>query len=114
MAASVQSWSGAGLVTGPGAWAVNQMLSYTLVPWVCAGGKVDVIPVVALAAAAVALVGALISWRALRRRDDRSPEATAGRPYDLLAGMGILIALLFALAILMQGAAGFVFHGCER
>jgi hypothetical protein len=31
-----------------------------------------------------------------------------------LAAIGVAMAILFAAVILVQGAAGLVFHGCER
>jgi hypothetical protein len=37
-----------------------------------------------------------------------------GRPASFLALLSMLIALLFAAVILMQGAAGLILTGCER
>jgi hypothetical protein len=104
----------AGLVTGPGAWALNQQLNYTLVPWICAH-KVNPVPLISLTFAAIALLGSFLSWRALQTgKQSIADTHQGGHPYDFLAGIGIFIAVLFAAVILLQGAAGLVFHGCER
>ena len=106
------SW--AGLAAGPGAWAVNTQLGYSLVPWVCAN-KLPLNPAIALALALVALAGGLLSWRALRSGRPADAETQGGgHPHDFLAAMSVLTAVLFAAVILTQGAAGLLMHGCER
>jgi len=96
----------AGLVAGPAAWLLSTQVNYALTPWVCAH-QVRIIPAVALALAALSLGGGFLSLRAYR--------STGATPvHRFLASIGIMMAVLFAAAILVQGAAGFVFHGCER
>jgi hypothetical protein len=106
----------AGLFAGPGAWALSTQANYALVPWICAH-KVNLVPVVALACAAAALGGAFVSWRAWKIGAVAESEVGARiteAPRPFLGAIGALIALLFALAILTQGAAGLVLNGCER
>lgn len=108
------SW--AGLVSGPGAWAVSTQLQYALTPWVCAH-KVNLVPVVAVVLAAVALAGACISWRACAGAAVEESEAHAAileAPRPFLAGISMFLGVLFAVVILAQGAAGLVLNGCER
>jgi hypothetical protein len=108
------SW--AGLVSGPGAWAVGTQLHYALTPWICAH-KVNLIPLVAVALAAVALAGALISSRVWNGAAVEETEVGAGvmeAPRPFLAGISALLGVLFAVVILAQGAAGLVLNGCER
>jgi hypothetical protein len=96
----------AGLFAGPAAWFLSTQVNYALTPWVCAH-QVRIVPAVALALAAVSLAGGFLSWRAHR-------SAGASPANRFLAAIGIMMALLFAAVILVQGAAGLVFHGCER
>jgi hypothetical protein len=99
-----QPW--AGQLSGPAAWAINTQLGYALVPWSCAHG-INLIPWVALIAALLAAAGGLVSWRVWR-------DQAASDNARFVAVVGLLLAALFALVILMQGAAGLVFQGCER
>jgi hypothetical protein len=108
------SW--AGLAIGPGAWAVATQLQYALTPWICAH-KVNLVPIVGLALAAVALGGAFISWRVWNGAAVEKAEFGAGvmeAPRPFLAGLSVLLGVLFAVVILAQGAAGLVLNGCER
>ena len=106
----------AGLWAGPGAWAVSTQLNYAITPWVCAH-KIPLVPIFALVLAAVALAGAFLSWRAWDSPAADATEVRAGlleSPPQLLAVGGVLLGLLFALVILVHGAAGLVLNGCER
>jgi hypothetical protein len=105
----------AGIAAGPAAWAVNTQANLAAVPWVCAH-KVNFIPVVAVALAGVALAGAFLSWRAWGATEGARAAETPRRaqPAALLAGIGLMTGVLFALVILTQGAAALVLTGCER
>lgn len=103
----------AGLAAGPAAWAVATQLQFAIAPWTCAkGGAHLIVPGVALLLAAVAVVGGILSWRSWRALP-ALPLEVGGRPRHFLAALGTVAAMLFALAILMQGAGGLVFSGCE-
>ena len=105
----------AGVFAGPIAWLTDTQFNYAAVPWVCAH-QVPLIPLFALAMAAISLVGGFLSWRGYASAAPTPvPDSTgAGRPHRFVALMGIAIALLFTIVILLHGAAGLVFHGCER
>jgi hypothetical protein len=105
----------AGLFAGPVAWALSTQANYALVPWTCAH-QIRVIPVLALVLALVSLAGGFLSWQAYRTSSitPATDSTGGGRPHRFVAAMGIGIACLFALAILVHGTAGLVFHGCER
>ncbi len=105
----------AGIYAGPTAWLVDTQANYALVPWVCAH-QVQIIPVVALAMAAVSLLGGFLSWRGyVTAAPTPEPDSTgAGRPHRFVALIGVGMSLLFAVIIVLHGAAAFVFHGCER
>jgi hypothetical protein len=100
---------------GPLAWLVDTQANYALVPWVCGHG-IQLVPVVALAMAALSLFGGFLSWRGYAGAAPTPlPDSSGGgRPHRFVAAMGIGMALLFTVVILLQGAAGLVFHGCER
>ena len=104
----------AGVFAGPVAWFVSTVGNYALSPWVCAH-KQPAVPALAAAMVAVSLYGAFLSWRALASVATAPADETgAGRPHRFIAGVGIMMSLLFALVIVVQGAAGVVFTGCER
>jgi len=105
----------AGIFVGPIAWLLNEQLNYALVPWICAH-QVQLVPIVAFAAAVVSVAGGLLSWRAYRLSPiTPEPDSTgAGRPHRFTALMGIAIAALFTAIIILHGVAGLMFHGCER
>ena len=106
----------AGIFAGPGAWAMSTQASYALVPWICAH-KINLVPVLALVFAAIALFGAFLSWRSWKGPAVEESEVHAGvmeAPRPFLGAIGALLGVLFALVILTQGAAGLVLNGCER
>ena len=100
-----------GLLAGPVAWAVSTQLNYGLVEWQCRHG-VAIIPIAVVALALVAAAGGWLSWVALRRSDKmRTP---ASRTNHFIAALGILVAVLFSLGIVMQGAAALILDECTR
>ncbi|MER8392494.1 hypothetical protein NKH98_13305 [Mesorhizobium sp. M0833] len=105
------SWGG--LLSGPLAWAVSTQLNYAVVEWQCAHG-IPVIPVVALMLTVLALLGGALSWRARQQGGAAFKPDRARGTEDFVANIGILSALLFALVIVMQGAASLILDGCLR
>jgi hypothetical protein len=105
----------AGIFAGPAAWLLNTQINYALAPWICAH-QIRLVPVVALVMAAVSLAGGFLSWNAYRTSSitPETDSSGAGRPHRFVAIIGMLMAGLFTLVILVHGAAGLVFHGCER
>ena len=105
----------AGIYAGPGAWLISTQFNYAAVPWVCAH-QIPLIPIVALVMMGLSLFGGFLSWRGYAAAPVTPlPDSTGGgRPHRFVALMGIAIALLFTIVILLHGAAGLVFHGCER
>jgi hypothetical protein len=105
----------AGIFAGPVAWMINTQFNYAAVPWVCAH-QVPLIPIVAVVMAILSLAGGFLSWRGYAAAAPTpQPDSTGGgRPHRFVALMGIAIAALFTVIIIIHGAAGLVFHGCER
>lgn len=111
-AARDRSFPAAGIFAGALAWFVNTEANYALANTLC-GWDVPPVPFVSAAALAIAVWGGVLSWQALRRTEPL-PAGRGGAPARLLAGIGVMSAALFAAVILIQGAAGLVFDGCER
>ena len=104
-----------GLLVGASAWAISTQLGYSLVARNCdlAAG---VVPIIAAICLAMAIIGGALSlpawsaadeqpfrrWRAMLVLDDSSPS------------ISVLAALVFALAILLQGVASLIVSGCQR
>jgi hypothetical protein len=103
----------AGLALGPCAWMLNTQANYSAVPWICAT-RINFIPALAVVLVLVALAGAFLSWRSYKAEPEPAPDGRGGVPRHLLAFLGILLGLLFALVIATQGAAALVLTGCER
>ncbi|WP_018261593.1 hypothetical protein [Methylobacterium sp. WSM2598] len=129
----MQSWltrglPSAGIFAGPAAWLVSTQANYALAPWSCAH-RFPVITLLAAVLVAVSLAGSFSSWCAYRWSPEAdettvpapdgsraasldSPEG--GRPHRLIAAIGVLVSLLFAVVVALHGVAGLVFSGCER
>lgn len=105
----------AGIFLGPAAWMLNLLVGYSLVPWVCAH-QLRLVPVLAGVTFCLSLAGGLLSLQSYRKAPitPETDRSGAGRPHRFTALIGIAMALLFAMVILVQGAAGLMFHGCER
>jgi hypothetical protein len=105
----------AGLAAGPGAWALSTQGNYSIVAWAC-GRPLNPVPPLALLLVLVALMGALLSWRAwhVSGADRALLFEENGKPHAFLALLSALTAVLFAAVIAMQGVAGLILTGCER
>jgi hypothetical protein len=114
-ALSLHGTSWAGLAGGPACWALDTQLNYSLLPWACGAGWSPV-PGIAVLLAVLSLGSATSSWLAWRRYGGPGvavPEQD-GHPRQLLAGLGVAAGVLFALGILLQGAAGLLLDPCLR
>ncbi|MGE5537719.1 MAG: hypothetical protein ACM30I_03815 [Gemmatimonas sp.] len=108
IAITASSWSG--LFAGSAAWFTAQQAGAWKVFAECADHRLWVIAINVIALA-VALAGAALSWRVRR-----VPDVT-GLSAERLNFTGVLcagIAVVFAMAIVLQGMAGMILSGCER
>ena len=107
------SWAGLGL--GAAAVAFNTEVGFSLVSADCAGTRALVLST-AMVCLFVVLIGGLLSapaWRVRSAPDiDETPERAA--PRGMIAGIGVLAALLFSLVVVLQGAAALIIQGCQR
>jgi O-antigen/teichoic acid export membrane protein len=105
------SW--AGLLAGPVAWGAATQANYSLVEWQCVN-RVPIIPILALCFLAVAVAGGLLSWRAWQRGGASFKPQRELSTERFVAMLGMMVAALFALVIIMQGAASLILDECIR
>ena len=105
--------AGVGFFVGPAAWALHQQIGYMLVPVSCAN-RVMLVPILTLLAVSVALAGGFVSWVPWRNAEESQNASDNMRAHRFLAQLSGLFAVLFALAILLQGAATLFMGGCQR
>jgi hypothetical protein len=104
----------AGMFGGGIAWFASTQANYALAGWACAAGVPWLTPVLAVALMVAALGSGVLSWRAWGHGDAAPGDGATAQPRHMLAGIGVLSAILFALVIATQAAAGLVLSGCER
>jgi hypothetical protein len=96
----------AGLAVGAGAWALSTQLNYVFATVHC-DSLAGLRAVTAIACLLVATAGLALTWPAWRRRhgDLLNEDLIGPHPRRLIAGVSVLAAAIFGLAILMQGVA---------
>ena len=109
------AYAGAGLFIGAFAWAMSTVLGPAYADQTCAR-RMMISGALALAAFALVVVGALLSWRSSRllHAINVAPAMQARNARIFLARISMLAAGVFALAILYQFGASAIFNGCER
>jgi hypothetical protein len=108
VALTASSWSG--FFLGAFAWFGAQQAGAWKVFAQCADHRVWVI-VVNIVALAIALGGGGLSWRV--RRAPGVTGMTAER-LNFTAMLCAGLAIVFSMAIVLQGLAALILHGCER
>lgn len=103
------------MFAGPVAWLISTQLNYSLAASLC-GPLGGTIGAAAIGLILLSLAGGAVSlsyWRA--QPAGLSLEDTTTRiPDKLIAGAGILMGLLFAAVIALQGSAALFLDGCAR
>jgi hypothetical protein len=107
----IRNHPAAGLIMGPAAWAVSTQAGYAAAPLICAHAAWWLSVLVAGVLASISLAGAYVSSGGFQVPDLRGSN---GQPRLLLRGLGAGAGVLFALVILLQGAAALALSGCER
>jgi len=103
----------AGLAAGATAWALSTQLNYVFATVHCES-LAWLRAVTSIACLVIAAVGLALTWPAWRRRhgDLLEEDVIGPHPRRLVAGVSILAATLFGLAILLQ-AAGVLILECK-
>jgi hypothetical protein len=86
---------------GPLAWTAHLLSSYPLVPWVCDAGSVLALHAITVVTMAISLGAAATGAVALRRHP--ADGDIAGRRSRFMGRVGLMLGLLFALAIAAEG-----------
>ncbi|NOJ42180.1 hypothetical protein [Bradyrhizobium australiense] len=105
---ALEVWTG--LSIAPAVWIVNTQLGQIL-PYLDCQHQTAYSAIASFAGAVASCVAAAISWRAAQRVSVSEPSPTEP---SFVGSMSALSALLFAFALLMQGAASLVLSGCQR
>jgi hypothetical protein len=106
----------AAVLAGPTAWAIDLVLSYSLVQWTCGGGPPVVLHLVSLFALALIAGGAFAAWRALQvapggAPDDGSEPDQRGR---FMALLGLTMCALFAVVVIAAAIPRWVLDACQQ
>jgi hypothetical protein len=102
------------VLSGPAAWALNQLIGYALVKPVCAADALVTLILVAGGTFAITIAGGWTAWSLFRRLRHANPKG--GRVEDrshMLAVGGIALNALLGLLILTSSASLFLLSPCE-
>jgi hypothetical protein len=102
------------LLAGPAAWTAHLLLSYPLVPLICATGLSIVLHLVTLLTALTALAAGILALRLWDRATRPAPTAESSdtATTDYLAFSGLLLNALFLFIILAEGLPNFLVNPC--
>lgn len=106
------------LLGGPAAWTAHLLASYPLVPLACDTGSTAPLNILTVVTALIATAAAGTGWWAYRRaRGAGAPDAPgAGDASESRAGFmglaGLLVALLFTFAIVIEGLPPLLVDPC--
>jgi hypothetical protein len=102
------------VLSGPLAWALNQLIGYALVKPACAADARFILVLVAAGTFAVTVAGGWTAWALLRKLPDANPKgARAEDRSHLLAVAGVTLNALLGLLILTSAASLFLLSPCE-
>jgi cytochrome c biogenesis factor len=105
----------AGLLLAPTAFLLNLELAYAVVPHACSSQNRLPVHLVHLVCLAIALVGGAFALRSWRYCGETWPGEEGG-PVSrsrFMAGLGLLLSVLFALVIVAQWIPSFVLSPCQ-
>jgi hypothetical protein len=105
-----------GILAGPIAWALDLVVSYSLVQWTCGGGPPVVLHLVTLFALAIVAGGAASAWRALARVPPGAPEdgSQPDQRGRFMAILGLTMCALFALVVIAGAVPRWVLDACQQ
>jgi hypothetical protein len=113
-ASNVTLWTG--ILGTPVLWILHQQVSYLLVRWACANGRMFVLHLVSAAflfLAALVLASAMRSWRRLHPREHDLMETVPHRR-NFMAVLGVAVSAVFTLAIVLQWIPNLLLDPCHR
>jgi hypothetical protein len=104
-----------GLLLPPAAFLLNLEVAYALVPTACSTHNPILVHLVHIACLALAVVGGITALRTWRRSGATWPGGQGGRVgrTQFMAGLGVLLGVLFTLVILAQWIPSFMLSPCQ-
>lgn len=100
------------LLGGPLAWSAHLLGSYPLVPLACRTGSTAPLIILTLCTAAIALAAAGTGWWAYRRAPGGEDTGRSRPAFMALAGL--LLALLFTFAVVLEGLPALLQDPCSQ
>ena len=103
------------VLSGPAAWALNELIGYALVKPVCANGHRLILTLISGGAFALALFGLWIGWWCFAQVRDAANEE-GGRTIDrsyFMAVVGLGLNSIAALYILTMAVVPYLIGACE-
>jgi hypothetical protein len=103
-----------GLMVGPLAWGADLLLSYSLVQHSCSTGHYYLLHAVTAVFLAIALGGAIMSWRQYLEVRNGSDEG--GSPFDrshFLTLLGVVSSIGFAVVIIAGAVPRWILSPCD-
>jgi hypothetical protein len=104
-----------GVLLPPTAFLFNLEVAYALVPTACNDSTVVLVHLVHLVSLALVVFGGVAALRVWRQSGATWPGGEGGRigRTQFMAGMGILMGLMFATVVLAQWIPSFILDPCQ-
>jgi len=103
-------WAGA--IAAPVCWFTQQLLAGILVPQDC-HGRPWLVPTIWIVSSLLLVAAMGVSWRALTRLTPNETASFTEQRARLIGIAGVLMPVLFLIAMTWQGVASMVYSGCE-
>jgi len=104
------------ILAGPAAWAVDLLLSYSLVQWTCGGGPPVVLHLISVVSLVVIAAGAFAGWQSLQAVPGGAPSDGSQpdqRAY-FMALLGLLMCALFAVVVVAEAIPRWILDACHQ
>ncbi|PYP82480.1 MAG: hypothetical protein DMG65_26195 [Candidatus Angelobacter sp. Gp1-AA117] len=104
-----------GILAGPLAWALDEGMSYVLVPHACSTGHYYVLHVMTALCLLIPAAAFLLAWRMYVITPPSSTEdgGDAGSRSHFMAIIGMASSALFFLAIIAEAIPRFILNPCD-
>lgn len=103
-----------GVLAGPIAFALDLLVSYSLVKWTCGSQHTSVLHLLTVGALLVTAGGAFASWTALAATPEHA-SSDGGRPVDrarFMALLGLTMSAFFAVVVIANDVPRIVLDAC--
>lgn len=101
-----------GILAGPIAWAIDEVIGYTATPHACSTGHTYVLHVLTLATLAVCAVGFLSAWEARLRSPASLADDNAEQRRTFMSYGGMILNIGFAMVIIATAIPRWMLSPC--